>query len=288
MVVDESRVPVLVQRGYSLPGYVDNRTLVIASSYSGSTEETLSCFQQSLKTGARNLAITTGGKLKTLAEANAVPAFVFDYKAPPRAALPYSLMVLLRFLQRLDLIKDRTAEVDSMFRELAGQAERINETVPLVKNQAKQIARDLHGRLAVIYGGEMLSEVAHRWKTQINENANTWAFHEAFPELDHNAVVGYEFPAGTGNHVMVIMLASSFLSPRVQLRYEVTGRLLTNAGISYRTVRGEGTNRLSEVGCLVLLGDYVSYYLALLNGVDPGAAYAIDYLKSELAKTAGG
>src|SRR3972149_911768 len=125
LALSESHVPVMVHRGYSLPAYVDCRTLVIASSYSGNTEETLSCFEQSLKTGARNLVITTGGKLKLMAESNDVPAFVFDYNSPPRAALPYSFIALLCFLQRLSLVRDRTADVREIVSTLAEPAQRL-------------------------------------------------------------------------------------------------------------------------------------------------------------------
>jgi glucose/mannose-6-phosphate isomerase len=284
LATTESRVPVIVYRGYSLPAYVDSRTLVIASSYSGNTEETLTCFEQSLKAGAMNLAITTGGRLKEMAESANVPTFVFDYKSPPRAALPYSFVSLLCFMGRLGFLRDRTAEVNEAIWVLHEGAAHLNEDVPLASNQAKQIARDLHDHLAVIYGAEVVSEVAHRWKTQINENSKAWAFYEVFPEMNHNAVVGYEFPARLKGQVHVVMLASSFLSPRLQVRYEVVGRLLKKAGISFQTVYGSGHSQLSDVMSLVLLGDYVSYYLALLNGAAPGPVHAIDYLKSELAK----
>jgi len=283
LATSESRATVAVHRGYDLPAFVDRRTLVVASSYSGNTEETLTAFEQAMKSGALTLAITTGGKLKEIAEASNVPTFVFDYKSPPRAALPYSFMTLLCFLGRLGLLHDRSADVGKMISILRQRAAALKEEVPLRSNQAKQIASDLAGHLAVIYGGEALSEVAHRWKTQINENSKGWAFYELFPEMNHNSVVGYEFPPKLNAQIHVVMLASSFLSPRVQLRYEVAGRLLKRAGVSFQTVYGSGEDLLSDMMSLVLLGDYVSYYLALLNGTAPGPVHAIDYLKNELA-----
>ena len=160
LAVSEAPIPVLVHRGYSLPAYVDSQTLVIASSYSGNTEETLSCFEQSLKVGALNLAITTGGSLKKIAEKQDVPVFTINYKSAPRAALPFSVITLLCFMQKLKLLGNKTTDVRETISVLRQQAEQLNESVPLSVNQAKQIARDLDGRLAVIYGAEILSEVA--------------------------------------------------------------------------------------------------------------------------------
>jgi glucose/mannose-6-phosphate isomerase len=159
------------------------------------------------------------------------------------------------------------------------------ENVPFAANAAKQLASALHGRLAVVYGAETVSEVAHRWKTQVNENSKAWCFHEIFPEMNHNAVVGYTFPSEFNSRVMVLMLSSSFMSPRVRVRYEVVTSLLEKAGIEFKIVPGKGNTPASEMMGLVLLGDYVSYYLALLNGVDPTPVTAIDFLKAQLART---
>lgn len=286
LAAPESPVPIFVFRGYELPSYVDDRTLVIVSSYSGNTEETLSCFEQSLKTGGRNIAITTGGKLKARAEEKKVPLFVFDYDAQPRAALAFGFLPAMCFLQRLGLLKDRTADVRETVNVLDRLSASLNEKVPTPGNAAKQLAGELYGQLAVIYGAEIVSEVAHRWKTQLNENGKSWAFYEVFPELDHNAVVGYQFPAALAKKIAVVMLRSSQLSERVKLRYEVTARLLDRAGVTYRCCDGVGESPLSQMLSLILLGDYTSYYLALLNGTNPTSIEAIDYLKTELAKHA--
>jgi glucose/mannose-6-phosphate isomerase len=272
----------MVHRGYILPAYVGPGTLVVASSYSGNTEETLACFEAAIKTGARGLALTTGGKLKALASSTATPVFSFDYKSAPRAALPYSFVTLLCLLQKLGLIHDRSAEFREAVTSLEEQAARFDIGGATGGNGAKQLAMDLKGRISVVYGAELLAEVAHRWKTQINENSKAWAFWEVFPELNHNAVVGYEHPSDVHDRLMVVLLQSKFISPRVKLRYEVTTRLLKRSGIPFRLISGQGKNTLADVLELVLLGDYVSYYLGLLNGSDPGPVQAIDYLKAEL------
>ncbi len=280
----EARVPILVQRDYRLPAFVDARTLVIASSYSGETEETLSAFAGALATESKKLVITTGGKMKAAAEQRHVPVFSFSYKAQPRAALGFSLFPILCFLQRLGFLSDRSADVAETVRALEEMSRRMNEFVPVSSNPAKQLAQRLHGRLPVIYGEGATAEVAHRWKTQFNENSKAWAFYEVFSELNHNAVVGYEFPKEIVERVRVVLLRTPSLEPRMRLRYRVTGELLDRAGVGHEFVDGTGSSALSQVMGLVLHGDYVSYYLAILYLIDPSPVKVIDYLKAQLAK----
>jgi len=283
LAADEASLPVLVHRGYNLPAFVDGDTLVIASSHSGMTEETLSAFEQALATPARKLVITTGGRLSSLAQEKGIPVFAFDYKSQPRAALPFGFLAVLGILQQLGVVSDKSGDVAETIRVLQGLAARIDESVPLAANPAKQLASALHNRLAVIYGGGILAEVAHRWKTQLNENSKAWAFFEVFPELNHNAVVGYRFPPEMAGQATVVLLRSPALHPRIRLRYDITCRLLEQANISYQVVDGEGNSHLSQMMSLVLLGDYVSYYLAVLYGVDPTPVKTIAFLKQQLA-----
>ena len=284
LVSVEAKLPIIVRRQYDLPAFVDDRTLVIASSYSGNTEETLSAFEQALNTNTKKLAITTGGRLKAIAQENKIPLFSFNYKAQPRAALAFSFLPILSFVQKLGFIGDRSADVSEMVEVLNKLAQEINETVPTSDNQAKQLAGKLSSHLPVIYGGGITAEVAHRWKTQLNENSKVWAFYEAFSELNHNAVVGYQFPPELASNATVVILKSSHLSQRLFLRYQVTARLLEQAGVGYQFVDGLGRSALAHMMSLVLIGDYVSYYLAILNQTDPSPVKAIDYLKGELAK----
>jgi len=284
LVAPEARVPIIVHRGYDLPAFVDDKTLVIISSYSGNTEETLSGFSQALETGAKKLAITTGGELKKLADEKGIPVLTFNYRAQPRAALAFSFLPILCFLQKLGVVGDKSAEVDEALNVLQKLSVRIDETRPVSKNPARQLAGKLHGHLPVIYGAGLLSEVAHRWKTQFNENSKAWAFYEVFSELNHNAVVGYQFPPELAEKIVVVLLRSELLSRRIQLRYEVTCELLERAGVHYEFVDGEGKAPLSQMLSLVLFGDYVSYYLAILYRVDPSPVEVIDYLKEQLAQ----
>jgi glucose/mannose-6-phosphate isomerase len=161
-------------------------------------------------------------------------------------------------------------------------AGRLNEGIPLAQNPAKKLATKLAGHLIVVYGAGILSQVAYRWKTQFNENSKTWAFHEVFPELNHNAVVGYQFPRELAAGAFVILLGSNSINPRILVRSQLTAELLTRVGIEHEVVPAEGASPLSQMMSLVLFGDYVSCYLALLNGVDPWPVEAIDQLKEQL------
>ncbi|MBI1886134.1 MAG: bifunctional phosphoglucose/phosphomannose isomerase [Chloroflexi bacterium] len=279
----ESRVPVFNHRQYGLPPYVDDRTLLVASSYSGNTEETLSAFEESLRTGAKKLVITTGGRLLATARANGVPAFVFEYRSEPRAALGYSLMPLLAVAEKAGLMRDVGRDVDEALAVIEDDRKRIDAAVPADRNPAKQLTRKLHGRLPVIYGAGILTEAAHRWKTQLNESSKVWCFYEELPEADHNAIVGYGLPEEIAQRTFAVFLRSDGLHARVALRYEFTQRALKDAGVPFDEVKPSGRSALAQILSAVLFGDYVSYYLAVLNGVDPTPTTIIDDLKAWLA-----
>ncbi len=284
LVQEEAKVPVIIHRDYGLPAYVDDATLLIASSYSGNTEETLSAFEPALKTGAKKIAITTGGKLQQLAEKQNVPVFKIEYKAQPRAALGFSFIPTLGILQKLELIKDKSADVKETVDVLENMASRLDENSPAKSNPAKQIAQRLYGNLPVVFGAGIAAEAAHRWKTQLNENSKSWAFYEVFPELNHNATVGFPLPKELVAKIRVILLRSPTYNARVKLRYDVTSGLLKQAGVPFEFVDGEGASPLAQMCSLISLGDYVSYYLAVLYQVDPSPVKAINYLKEQLGK----
>ncbi len=284
LVAAESKALISANRDYDLPTYVDGNTLVIASSYSGMTEETLSSFTQALSTPAKKIVLTTGGKLKALAQEKGIPVFTIDYIAQPRAALAHSFFPLLGICQRIGLVSDKSGEVKEMTQVLEKLQTTIGDTCPTSRNPAKQMATKIYDRLVVIYGAGILSPVAQRWKGQINENSKAWAFYEAFPELNHNAVVGYEFPAEMAQRAFVILLRSQHLHPRTLIRYEVTAEVLKRAKVSYEIVDGLGESALSQMMSLILFGDWVSYYLALLYETDPSPVRVIDYLKKQLGR----
>lgn len=277
------KVPMTVVRDYELPAFVGPSTLAIASSYSGETEETLSAFEAAQARGAKCLAIATGGTLLNRARTAGLPAIQFDYPSQPRAALGYSTFLLLGVVGRLGLVAVKSADVAEAVDLLSAMADELSPAVPTSQNEAKQLAQFLRGKVAVVYGGA-LAEVARRWKGQLNENSKTWAYFEAFPELDHNAVVAYQDPAGLRERLAVVMLSSDYDHPRTRLRLQVTGELMDRYGVAHRTVRARGNSYLAQVFSAIYVGDFASYYLAALYEVDPTPVEAIAYLKAELAR----
>ena len=281
----QSKVDVIVQRDYDLPKSVDKNTLVIASSYSGNTEETLSAFHQALETPCKNLVITTGGKISEIAAQNGVPLFSFGYSSEPRAALGYSFFSLLAFLHNLNIISDELMNIDETLDTLKKISAKFSKDIPAKKNLAKQLAAKLYDHLVIIYGAGILSSVAYRWKTQINENSKAWAFSETLPELNHNAVVGYKFPADMASKAFVIMLRTPDLNPRTLKRYDITNDILSKAHIPHEIIDADGSTPLCRMMSSIVLGDYASYYLAILYEINPSPVEIIDYLKKALSSS---
>jgi glucose/mannose-6-phosphate isomerase len=185
------------------------------------------------------------------------------------------------------IVGDKADDVDETVILMEHMAGRIGENVRLAHNPAKHLAERLEGRLPVIYGAGILSEVAHRWKTQLNENSKLWAFWEEIPEAGHNAIVGFGLPQEIAARTFVVFLQAPALHPRVRLRYEFTRRALTEAGVPSEAVDAEGRSPLAQMMSAILFGDYVSLYLAIQAGVDPSPTTIIADLKRWLAEKQG-
>lgn len=283
LLADELKIPMSVHRDYGLPAYVGRDTLVIASSYSGNTEETLSAFEQARKRGAKVLVLTTGGKLAAEGRASSFPVVTFSYKAQPRAALGYSLGLVLGCLVRLGFVRDLSRDIDAALADLAKLEERVHEGART--NDAKRLALELYGRVPFAYGAGVMGVMARRVKGQWNENAKNWSAFDVMSELNHNAVVGFPHPAVARDALTVLLLRSDRDNPRHKIRFDVTAELLDRAGVPHRTLAFPGQNMLSEVLQMVMFTDYVSFYLALLSGADPSEVRSIDYLKERLSKS---
>lgn len=285
LVAGECMVPIQVSRDYELPAFVGADTLVIACSYSGNTEETLTALHQAEARGAMVLASTSGGTVLAEARQKGYPVYQIHYKSQPRAALAHGLIPLLAVFQKLGFVSDYSSTVQEAVETLESLLPEINEEAPTSRNIAKQTALLLFGRLPVVYGGGVMGEVAHRWKTQLNENSKSWAFFETLPELNHNAVLGYQFPAEISQKTVVLFLRASSLHSRIALRYDVTAEILTRFGVQYESIDACGRSALSQMLSTILLGDYISCYLAFLYRVDPTPVETIDYLKTRLGRS---
>ncbi|MCK9518425.1 MAG: bifunctional phosphoglucose/phosphomannose isomerase [Dehalococcoidia bacterium] len=283
-----AEIPVTVVRGYSLPNYVSDRTLVILSSYSGNTEESLSCYDDAWKRGATIVATTTGGQLAERARRDGVPVWPINYQSAPRAALGHSLAPLLRIGARVGLCavdSDAIARVREQHRALVQQF--VPET-PAANNPAKQLAEALHGRVPFVIGAEHLASVASRFKNQVAENGKSLAAADVLPEANHNLVVGLGTGAKGGESVSLVTLESERLyDARVQKRFDVTAQIFEEEGVPLHRLSIEGDSTLSEILLGTAWGDYVSVYLALLNGVDPGPVPQIVRLKAALERLGG-
>jgi len=280
----ESPAPCLVCRDYVLPAWVGPRTVVIASSYSGNTEETLSAFEEAVARGARLIAITTGGRLAARAQELGLPLLTFSYPAQPRAALGYSFIFLVGLFQKLGLLADKQHDLDEALQALACLQPTLDAVVPQAENPARQLAASLYQHFIVVYGAGHLGPVARRWRGQFAENSKAWAAYEEWPELNHNAVVGYEHPAALRDDIAVVLLASTLYHPRVQVRVQVTADLLARQGIPHHMIQVPGESALAQMLWAIHYGDFVSYYLAMLYGADPSPVQSIVYLKERLAQ----
>ena len=283
LVDDQARVPIAVCRDYRVPAFVGPDSLVIASSYSGGTEETLSATQEAIDRGAKVMAVTTGGKLEAMLQKHGLPVLEFQYKAQPRAALGYSFGLLLGLLSELGYFDESQLGLDEAVATAESAPFSLGSGVPESSNPAKQLARRLHGKLPVVYGGGILSEVARRWKGQFNENSKAWAFFEQLPEANHNAAVGYENPSDLAANLHVILLTASAYHPRTAARVRITAEILRQRAVGHEVVEARGNSPLGQMIDSILTGDYTSYYLAALYETDPTPVKVIDFLKGQLA-----
>ncbi len=279
---DRASRPIVLARGYALPAWTTPDTAILCASYSGDTEETLAIYDAAGALGARRIVATTGGQLAESAREDGVPVIPLPGGFQPRAAVAYSLVVALEVAGLCGAGERLHAEIDVA----AAHAEQlVAEWGPEGHDSclAKDLARSLHGTIPQIAGAGLTSPIAYRWKTQINENAKTPCFSDDLPELDHNEIVGWE-GAGELGRFSAVFLDDSDLHPRIRQRIELTrGLIATNAVGTYR-VEGVGETRTGRLVSLVLLGDLVSLYLAVLRNVDPTPVPSIEHLKHALAK----
>ncbi len=280
---DRISVPMQVLRGYELPAWVGPDTLVIASSKSGDTEETLRQLETALSRRCPVISVSTGGALRRVAEAASLPLAVFPDTGAPRAALGWSLGIVAGVLERAGVLELTEPEIEAAVGSAAETVAGLAPDIPTAENPAKQLAWSLVDRFVVVSGAGFLAPVARRWKTQFNENSKAAAVFEELPEATHNTVVGFEQPESLRDHLAVVLLRSELEHPRNRLRSELIADVMDTGLIWHQTVETSGEGRLGHALSGVAIGDYVSVYTAFMYAVDPTPIVAIEHIKEQLA-----
>jgi glucose/mannose-6-phosphate isomerase len=281
---DRLRVPLISVRDYELPAWVGPSTLVVAVSHSGATEETIAALSSALERRSPVAAITTGGPIGDVAARVDLPRLTFPNETPPRAALGYTMLLLAGLLERAGFLDLTDAEVEEAVVAATTVGASCAAEMPARTNLAKQLSWSLLDRLPVIEGSGFMAAVARRWKTQFNENSNSAAAAEELPEATHNTVVGYEQPETMRDHQYVVFLAGGDDAPRNRERMRLSIELLKASSIDFQRVSFEGPGRLAQACSAISLGDYVSFYLALLYGVDPSKTEALALVKRAMGE----
>ena len=275
---NELKLPLFVNRNYTLPRFVNDTTLVVTVSYSGNTEETLSIYKYAKEVKAKIVAISSGGTLSELCCHDGFPVATIPGGLPPRTALGYLFLPALIVFQKLGLIQGKQDEIEETFILLKRLSSEYAPASP--ENQPYKLALELKGKIPLVYQSEALGAVGLRWKTQLNENSKILAYTVNFPEMNHNEIVGWE-----GKHIVSLnnfkplILRDKEESERIVRRINITKSLI---GGELKEIWSRGESLLARLFSLIYYGDFVSFYLAILAGVDPTPVEPIDILKREL------
>ena len=279
----QARVPIMVNRSYILPGFVDKNTLVVVSSYSGGTEETISAYAMARKKGAQILAITSGGKIGEAAIKARHNLIKIPGGLPPRAALGYSFFAMLAAFQKVGILKPKPGELREtmeLLRSLSAEYSNCeNNPVPL------RLAERMINTLPIVYAStERFDAVNLRWRGQMSENAKTVAYGNLFPEMNHNEIVGYCTLKDLLSRFFVIFLRDEDDHPRVKTRFDLVKEIIRPYCSDIAEMNSQGKSLLARMFSLIHFGDWLSFYLAVKKGVDPTPVINIDLLKKKLSE----
>ncbi|MGB3945437.1 MAG: bifunctional phosphoglucose/phosphomannose isomerase [Candidatus Saccharimonadales bacterium] len=275
-------VPFVIVKDYNLPNFVNESTLVIVSSYSGNTEESLSALEQAVQRGATIAVMAGGGKLLEQATQQNLDHVVIPKAVQPRMAVLYAYRALIELLVGYGLTPaDTLQEIERAVPALERAVKSWTKTVPTAENPAKQLALQLVGKSPIIYSGPLMAPAAYKWKISANENAKNTAWTGTLPEFNHNEFIGWSSHP-VEKPFTVIDLLSSFEHPRTQKRFEVTDRLLSGMRPKAVEIHAVGETAIEQLLYLVIFGDFVTLYLGLLNGVDPSPVELVERFKVEL------
>lgn len=272
-----------VVRKYELPAYVNKKTLVITSSYSGNTEETLAALEDAEKKGAQIAVLASGGKLLQIAQQKNYPYVQLPAAMQPRMAVLYNLKALTLLLEHTKKIVGKVNELEALSGWLQNESQKWCADKLESDNLAKQLAKKIVGKTPIFYGGPKMSAIAYKWKIGMNENAKNVAFTNELPEFNHNEFIGWTSHPVEKPYA-VVDLVSSFEDARVLKRFTVSDKLLSGMRPAATTVNAQGDSLLAQMVWGSVLGDFVSIYVAILNGVNPTPVDLIEKLKAELAQ----
>jgi len=261
-------IPVHVNRDYKLPNFVNENSLVFAVSYSGNTEETLSAYKDAYSRNAKIIGITSGGKLAGECE----KVIKIPSGLQPRAALGYLFFPMLGILHNTGLIRVRNDELNEMMDIL--------KKTDIFSNMGETLSKKLKEKIPIIYASEALGAIAMRWKTQINENAKMAAFYNVFSEMNHNEIAGYK---GMDRKFIAIIIRDKYDNERIKKRMDICSDIM-EVTANVEEVETQGESLLSRMFSAIYLGDFVSYYLALWNRVDPSPVEIIERMKKKLVE----
>jgi glucose/mannose-6-phosphate isomerase len=274
----EIKVPIIINRDYNLPSYINESWLIIISSYSGNTEETISCFEQAQKLNANVVTISSGGKVEEISQENSLPHIKIKSGFQPRYALGLSFFALLKIFQELKLIANQN-EIVKIISELW---KRKGEEYSQKGNRAYQIAEKLVGFIPIIYSSEELASAGYRFKCQLNENSKVHAFHHLIPEMNHNEIIGWESQNEKQFNAKIIFLSDIDYNPQIIKRYSVFSDLVQSKGVDVINLISSEKNIWVRIMDLIYLCDWITFYLSVLRGFDPSEIDFIHEMKKRL------
>jgi len=277
---EELKYPYFVNRNYELPAFAGENTLFIASSYSGNTEETISALKEAIRVKAQVICLTTGGEVEKICQNEGIPFFRLQKGFQPRYALCGNFFALLKIIEKLKLVPSQDKFVLSIIELLKSKGEEYSKE----SNYALETAESLSGYIPVIYAvADYTSAVGTRLKGQFNENSKLHAFVNLFPEMNHNEIIGWETVNERELKCKAIFILDDAYNSRVKKRFEIVSELIKQSGTEIITLKSSQTDFKLRLMDLIFLGDFISYYLAIIRGYDPSAIKNINYLKERLA-----
>jgi glucose/mannose-6-phosphate isomerase len=277
---DDLKIPFIVNRNYSLPSFANKNTLIIISSYSGNTEETISVLNEAIERKCKIVAVTSGGEIKKISKKNKIPVVNVPSGFQPRYALPISFFSVLKVLQKLKLISKENENVKKIIELYKSKGKGFSAE----GNPAFLFAEKLVGFIPVVYSiADLNSSVGYRFKCQFNENSKLHAFHNILPELNHNEIIGWESFAEKQFAAKIIFLEDDSCHPQIKKRITITSELASKSGVEVLSLKSNEENFKVRIYDLIYLCDWITFYLAVIRGFDPSEIDFINELKTRLS-----